>query len=164
MSSKTSTQKFEFVTLTGRPTKAVDDKARRRIVRTHAKRYSLESHVQPSYPQTKRTSDDISLYTGRFHLQVVPELENERPERAKIGREHHKLLTPGEPDQVYTVENQYFGYARRWPVHRDVFAQNLSIESLDPFGTLPITVSSQEEVLFHYGEYTESKVPPRLGC
>jgi len=143
-----SSRKFEFVTFNGQPSKAACDASRRKLVRTNAKRYSLESHTLPIDSQPRRAGD-FSAYTGRFHLKVVPKKKNEEVERGSISRKNeHGASRLSESDND---RNEKVMAVRKL---RDdgSLSRSLDASKLDPFETLSIKIGAQEELLFQYGK------------
>lgn len=152
-----SVRKFEFVTFDGQPSKSSNDANRRRLVRTQAKRYSLESHTLATAPQSKTRPRNFSAYMGRFHLNIVPRQANEEAERGNIFRKdkNHKLVRPSTSDDDWTDKAAVI--LRRPPQYEGTLSQSLRVGRLDPFDTLSIKVGAQEELLFQHGESAEVK-------
>lgn len=143
-----SSRKFEFVTINGQPSKAASDARRRKLVRTNAKRYSLESHALPidSY---HRKAGDIGAYIGRFHLKVVPKEENKETGRGSTSqRNEHGASTLSESDND---RNEKVVAVRKLQCDRSL-SRSLDASKLDPFDTLSVKIGAQEELLFQYGK------------
>jgi hypothetical protein len=150
-------KKFEFVTFCTDPSKAADDARRRRLVRTQAKRYSLETPASAAEQGSTPAPGDISLYTGRFHLQVIPRRANEQPETEKSNRKHNntenKLVKSSDLGSDRSCHDQTLEMARRQPSpYRAMLPRGLDVGRLDPFRTLSIDTGAQEELLFQYGK------------
>jgi hypothetical protein len=145
-----SSRKFEFVTINGQPSKAASDASRRKLVRTNAKRYSLESHSLPIDSQPR--AGDISAYTGRFHLKVVPNKENEEVKRGSPSQKNkHVASRLSESDND---RNEKVMAVRRLQQDRSL-SRSLDASKLDPYETLSIKIGAQEELLFQYGKLTQ---------
>jgi hypothetical protein len=137
-------KKFEFVVSNDQPSKAASDASRRKLVRTNAKRYSLEGHALP-VDSRYRTSGDIAAYTGRFHLKVVPRNENEAAGMGSVYRQDGaSRLLETDNDQKRKIVVQKLQHDRS-------ISRSLGSGRLDPFDTLVIKIGAQEELLFRHG-------------
>lgn len=154
MSGKPSPKKFEFVTSSTDPSKAADDARRRRLVRTQAKRHSLEAPVLPA-GQGSTTPGDISAYISRFHLRVPPKQANEVSKEGKatqrIINAEHSLGESSDSDPSHSDSNHSLELVRRTQPSEARLPRSLGAGLLNPFRTLSIETANQEELLFQYG-------------
>lgn len=147
-----SSRKFEFVTSHEQPSKAANDASRRKLVRTQAKRYSLEAHPLLPASRSKGRPANINAYKGRFHLETIPKMANEDSgSRAILQKQNgidYKLVTWAESDNG-RVDRHVLDHIP--PQHPGSLPRSLGVAVLDPFDTLAIEIGAQEELLFKHG-------------
>lgn len=143
---------FKFVTSNGLPSEAANDANRRRLVRTQAKGYSLKANASTSQ-RSSAVPKDISVYTGRLHLNIVPKKANEDAGNGRLIRKYEEkvAILPKQDSDREDADKDFFSVYR--PPPEQILSRSLDSGGLDPFDTLSIQTGAQEELLFQHSKF-----------